>query len=145
MHKKNITTMNLAPVPQPGVQLFPGFIARKPEALIFRESFKSWSKERTTVSFRTASGEPGKAFLELECPSRKLYSFKSNGKEVMRIMKEAHSMSLTKSPEYHGYAPNGQKMFNVRLKVKAMGFGRTEFRKFCPRPFPLTFPSLRLF
>jgi hypothetical protein len=93
---------NLTPLPSPGLTLYPGFTANKPETFIMRERNILSSKNSFLVSFATPLGEPSTPFLEICENAPKELSFKAmNGQEVMRIVKKTHSWS-GRGPEYHG-------------------------------------------
>lgn len=46
-----------------------------------------------------------------------------NGQEAMRIVKQVHKWS-GKSPEYHGYTPDGRELWHLSLKS---GLLRTKY------------------
>ncbi|KAF2265017.1 hypothetical protein CC78DRAFT_567816 [Lojkania enalia] len=111
----------LAPVPQPGLMLFPSFIAQRLETFFFKE-MKSTSKgKQCLISFQSAHGP---AFLQVNEENRKTMVFRMmNGKEVMTIVKQEHHWS-GKRPEYHAYSPEGTRIWHLILK----GSFKTEYR-----------------
>src|SRR5947209_5050999 len=62
---------NLPPLPQPGLPLFPGFTARKPETFLMKGRDTLSSKASALISFATQMGEVGAPFLELKEDKRK--------------------------------------------------------------------------
>lgn len=90
----------LQPLPQPGLNLYSGFIATKPETFI-AVGQDLWSdKASYLISFATPSNEPGEPFIVLKEDTKNNISFKTmKGQEVMRIVKQKKTWSY-KGPEY---------------------------------------------
>lgn len=85
---------NLPPLPQPGLSLYPGYIATKPESFIAKGR-DSWSdKASYLISFCSPTGEALAPFMEIVETKKNMISFKTmKGQEMMRIVKERHSWS----------------------------------------------------
>ncbi|CAI6336223.1 unnamed protein product [Periconia digitata] len=103
--------MSLPPLPQPGVPLINGFIARKPETFFMQEEKILTFKDDFLVSFAS-----GQEFLKVSRLNRKEISFRTiKGQEVMRIMKQKHSFS-GRGSEYRGVRPDGTEAFYLKLE-----------------------------
>ncbi|KAH8725648.1 hypothetical protein GQ44DRAFT_706891 [Phaeosphaeriaceae sp. PMI808] len=115
----------LPPLPQPGLSIYPGFMATKPERFIAKGR-NSWS-DRTSylISYCTPTGEPLEPYLEIIESQKKQISFKTmQGQEVMRIVKQTHSWS-GKGAEYHGMRGDGNEIWHLKLK---QGWSGTEYQ-----------------
>ncbi|PVH92226.1 hypothetical protein DM02DRAFT_605627 [Periconia macrospinosa] len=108
-----MSSPHFSPLPQPGLIVFPGFIAQKPESFFMQEE-KVWTlSDSLLVSF--ASGEP---FMKVKCPSRKETVFcTTQGQEVLRITKRKHHFT-GKGSEYRGIRPDGSEAFYLALQRK---------------------------
>jgi hypothetical protein len=106
--------LKLAPLPQPGFNIYPGFIATKPETFVAKGR-DGWSdKASYLISYASPSGEALAPFLEIVEHKRKQISFKTmQGQEVMRIVKQPHTWSGT---EYHGMRGDGNEVWKLKLK-----------------------------
>ena len=116
--------LRLPPLPQPGLNVYPGFIATKPETFVAKGR-DSWSdKASYLISFSSPTGEALAPFLEIVEQKRNQISFKTmQGQEVMRIVKQKHAFSGT---EYHGMRGDGKEIWYLKLKS---GLTKTEYRK----------------
>lgn len=87
---------NLAPLPQPGLSLYSGYIATKPETFVAKGR-DAWSdKASYLISFSSPTGEARAPFLEIVEAKKNQISFKTmQGQEVMRIVKQRHAWSGT--------------------------------------------------
>ena len=120
---------NLTPLPSPGLTLYPGFTASRPETFIMKERGILSTKKSFLVSFATSEGSPATPFLEICEVSPKNLSFKTmNGEEVMRIIKETHTWS-GRAPEYHGIRGEGDQIWHLKLHQGLGGLGATEYSK----------------
>ncbi|KAH6614093.1 hypothetical protein C7974DRAFT_404495 [Boeremia exigua] len=76
----------------------------------------SSTKAHFQVSFASPTGSPGAVLMRIDEEEKKTIVFRMpNGQEAMRITKQVHLWS-GKSPEYHGYAPDGRKLWHLSLK-----------------------------
>ncbi|KAF2631101.1 hypothetical protein BU25DRAFT_333315 [Macroventuria anomochaeta] len=106
----------LAALPQPGLVLFPGFTAQRPETFFVKCDSGSSTMAHYQVSFASPTGGPGAPLMRINEEEKKTIIFRLlNGQEAMRIVKQVHNWS-GKSPEYHGYAPDGRKLWHLSLK-----------------------------
>ncbi|KAJ8118360.1 hypothetical protein OPT61_g626 [Boeremia exigua] len=106
----------LAPLSQPGLVLFPGYTAQRSEVFFVKAESGSSTKERYQVSFASQTGGPGAPLMRIEEEEKRTLVFRMpNGQEAMRIVKQVHKWT-GKSPEYHGYAPDGSKLWHLTLK-----------------------------
>ena len=114
---------SLAPLPQPGLSIYPGFMATKPEVFVAKGR-DAWSdKASYLISYSSPSGEPLAPFLEIIEQKKKQISFKTmQGREVMRIVKQPHTWSGT---EYHGMRGDGNEAWYLKLKSSLT---KTEYR-----------------
>lgn len=126
--QQNFTNANMAlrlpPLPQPGLNIYPGYIATKPETFVAKGR-DSWSdKASYLISFSSPTGDALAPFLEIVEQKRNQISFKTmQGQEVMRIVKQKHAFS---GSEYHGMRGDGKEIFYLKLKS---GLTKTEYRK----------------
>ncbi|KAF2024234.1 hypothetical protein EK21DRAFT_104801 [Setomelanomma holmii] len=100
---------NLAPLPQPGLSIYPSYIATKPETFVAKGR-DAWSdKASYLVSFATPTGEPGAPFLE-----------------IVEI-EEEHQLQDNASgkTEYHGMRGDSVKAWGLKLKT---GWTGTEYQ-----------------
>jgi hypothetical protein len=114
---------SLDPLPQPGLLIYPGFIATKPETFVAKGR-DSWSDRASyLISYSSPTGEALAPFLEITEKKRKQISFSTmEGQEVMRIVKEPHTWS---GPEYHGMRGDGNEVWHMKLKSTLKG---TDYR-----------------
>lgn len=119
-----VVAQNLPPLPQPGLSIYPGFIATKPETFVTKGR-DSWSdKASYLISFAGPNGEELSPFLEIKEERRKNISFKTmKGQEVMRIVKQTHMWG---SPEYHGMRGDGKEIWYLKLHS---GLTSTDYSK----------------
>ncbi|CAO2653438.1 Nn.00g028490.m01.CDS01 [Neocucurbitaria sp. VM-36] len=104
---------NLPPLPQPGLTVYQGFTARKPETFLMKGRDLWSSKASFLISHSTPTGEAGAPFLEIREKKRKQISFLTmDGKEVMRIVKQPHNFHGT---EYHGMRGDGNEVWYLKL------------------------------
>jgi hypothetical protein len=115
---------NLAPLPQPGLSIYPGYIATKPETFVAKGR-DAWSdKASYLISFASPTGEALAPFLEIVESKKKNISFKTlQGQEVMRIVKEVSSWSG--KTQYHGMRGDGVEVWHLKLKS---GLTKTDYR-----------------
>ncbi|OAL47710.1 hypothetical protein IQ07DRAFT_589885 [Pyrenochaeta sp. DS3sAY3a] len=115
---------NLPPLPQPGLPIFPGFMARKPETFLMKAT-DTWStKSSSTIYFATPTGQIGTPFVQMKEQKSKNLSFLTmDGREVMRIVKQKHPWS-GKGTEYHGMRGDGQEVWHLKLR---RGLTKTEY------------------
>jgi hypothetical protein len=115
---------NLPPLPQPGLPIFPGFMARKPETFLMKAT-DTWStKSSSTIYFATPTGQIGTPFVQMKEQKSKNMSFLTmDGREVMRIVKQKHPWS-GKGTEYHGMRGDGQEVWHLKLR---RGLTKTEY------------------
>ncbi|KAH7359818.1 hypothetical protein BKA66DRAFT_472113 [Pyrenochaeta sp. MPI-SDFR-AT-0127] len=112
---------NLAPLPQPGLPVFPGFTATKPETFLIKGRDIMYNKALALISFSTPTGEAGSPFLEIKEDKRKEISFRTmDGTEVMRIVKETHPWS-GRGTEYHGMRGDGNEVWYLKLHTGLRG------------------------
>jgi hypothetical protein len=121
---------NLAPLPQPGLSIYPGFLAKKPETFVVKGR-DAWSDRASyLISYSSPTGEPLAPFLEIVEQKRKQISFRTmQGQEVMRIVKQPHTWSGT---EYHGMRGEGQEAWYLKLKssLTKTDYGMTLFTNY---------------
>ncbi|KAF2800276.1 hypothetical protein K505DRAFT_404114 [Melanomma pulvis-pyrius CBS 109.77] len=116
---------NLAPLPAPGLMLFQGYTAQRPESFIMKQKDVIAFKEKYTISFVSPTGGPGAPFLEIKEKKKKRITFKTMaGKEVMTIVKQTHEWS-GRGTEYHGMRPDGTKMWHLKLH---RGLTKTKYK-----------------
>ncbi|KAJ4364488.1 hypothetical protein N0V83_009082 [Neocucurbitaria cava] len=124
---------NLAPLPQPGLPIFPGFTAQKPCTFLMKGQDLWSNKASFLISHASPSGEAGAAFLEIREREKNQISFLTtggggdgDGREVMRIVKKCHSgWSKSKSgTEYHGLRGDGTEAWCLKLHS---GWSGTDF------------------
>lgn len=119
----------LQPLPQPGLCVYPGFTATKPETFVAK-CRNAWSDRASyLISYSSPVGKPLNPFIEIVEEKRNNISFKTmNGQEVMRIIKQEHTWS---GPEYHGMRGEGNEVWHLQLK----GSWSTEYRTPCAEYF----------
>lgn len=125
---------HLAPLPQPGLPIFPSFTAQKPSTFLMKGRDLWSSKASFLISHASPSGEAGAAFLEIREREKSQISFLTiggdgGGKEIMRIVKECHSgWSKNKSgTEYHALRGDGTEAWYLKLHS---GWSGTDFGKY---------------
>lgn len=119
----------LSPLPQPGLVLFSGFTAQRPETFFIKSESGSSIKAQYQVFFASPIGSVGTPFMRLGEEEKNTTVFRQpNGQEAMRIVKQKHHWS-GKSPEYHGYTPDGRKIWHLTLKE---GLLKTDYGKISP-------------
>ncbi|KAF2676597.1 hypothetical protein K458DRAFT_396757 [Lentithecium fluviatile CBS 122367] len=130
----------LQPLPQPGLPLFHGFTAQRPETFFVKADKSYSSRAQYSVSFMT-NGVVGSPLLRIDEEEKRVLVFRLvDGREVMRIVKQVHKWSGN-DPEYHGHAPDGSRLWHVVLH---RGTCKTEYRlALSPKPdqargFPLS-------
>jgi hypothetical protein len=117
----------LAPLPQPGFTIFPGFTATKPETFVAKDLDGFGSLASCSVSFCSPAGEPGAPFLKIKEDHKNLISFRTiEGQEVMCILKKASAWHF-KSNEYTGMKPDGTEVWHLKLKK---GWTRSDYGEF---------------
>jgi hypothetical protein len=118
-------SQSLAPLPQPGLSIYPGFLATKPECFLAKGR-DAWSDRASyLISHASPAGEALAPFLEIVEEKKKQISFKTmSGQEVMRIVKQTHTWSGT---EYHGMRGEGNEVWHLKLKSSLRG---TEYGMF---------------
>ncbi|KAJ4990333.1 hypothetical protein SVAN01_04215 [Stagonosporopsis vannaccii] len=106
----------LPPLPQPGLVLFPGYTAQRPETFLMKADSGSSTQSHYQVSFASPAGSPGAPLMRIDEEEKRTIVFRlPNGQEAMRVVKQVHNWS-GKSPEYHGYTPGGRKIWHLSLK-----------------------------
>jgi hypothetical protein len=112
-------SQSLAPLPQPGLSIYPGFFATKPECFVAKGR-DAWSDRASyLISHASPTGEALAPFLEIVEEKKKQISFKTmSGQEVMRIVKQTHTWSGT---EYHGMRGEGNEVWHLKLKSSLKG------------------------
>ncbi|KAF1850579.1 uncharacterized protein K460DRAFT_423065 [Cucurbitaria berberidis CBS 394.84] len=111
---------DLAPLPEPGLRLFPGFTAQKPETFLMKGSRLRGYKPSFLVSHSTASGESGTPFLKIRGKNRAFVTMQAkfltmDGEEVMRIDKQIHWNGPV---EYHELTINDPSSFAYDIKIQ---------------------------
>lgn len=113
---KQLSSTMLAPLPPPGLVLFPGYTAQRPETFLMKAESGSSTLSHYQVSFTSSAGSPGAPLMRIDEEEKRTIIFRMpNGQEAMRIVKQVHKWS-GKSPEYHGYTPDGTKLWHLSLK-----------------------------
>ncbi|EAT87007.1 hypothetical protein SNOG_05943 [Parastagonospora nodorum SN15] len=104
----------LHPLPQPGLSIYPGFTATKPETFLAK-CRNAWSDRASyLISYSSPNGKPLNPFMEIVEEKKNNISFKAmNGQEVMRIIKQEHTWS---GAEYHGMRGEGNEVWHLQLK-----------------------------
>jgi hypothetical protein len=117
----------LHPLPHPGLSVYPGFTATKPETFLAK-CRNAWSDRASyLISYSSPNGKPLNPFMEIVEEKRNNISFKTmNGQEVMRIIKQEHTWS---GAEYHGMRGEGNEVWHLQLK----GNWSTEYRTLCAK------------
>jgi hypothetical protein len=118
---------SLAPLPQPGFSLHPGYTATQPHTFVAK-GCDAWSDRASyLISYASPTGEAIAPFLEIVEKEKKNISFRTlQGQEVMRIVKVTNALKW-KSTTYHGLRTDGVEVWMVKLKKS---LGRTEYREF---------------
>lgn len=105
---------NLAPMPPPGLTLYPGFRAERPETFLLKGRDLWSSKASFLVSYATPSAEALAPFLELKEESKNNIIFRTlDGVEVMRIIRNNPTWS-GKGAKYYGMR-GPEEAWQVRL------------------------------
>lgn len=93
---------HLAPMPRPGLPLYPGFRAERPETFLFKGRDLWSNKASFLISHATPDGEAVAPFLELKEESKNNIIFRTlDGMEVMRIIRNSPTWS-GKGAKYYG-------------------------------------------
>ncbi|KAH9870975.1 hypothetical protein J1614_006549 [Plenodomus biglobosus] len=93
---------NLAPMPYPGLTIYPGFTAEHAETFLFKGRDLLSNKASFLISRATPSGEVLAPFLELKEETKDNIIFRTlDGQEVMRILRNSRSWS-GKGAKYYG-------------------------------------------
>lgn len=113
--RNSTMAQNLAPLSQPGLCIYSGFMAAKSESFVTKGR-NAWSDRASyLISYSSPSGEALAPFLEIVEEKKKQISFKTTqGQEVMRIVKQPHTWSGT---EYHGMRGEGNEVWHLKLKT----------------------------
>jgi hypothetical protein len=120
-----MTLAVLSALPQPGLPLFPGFIAQKAETFFVKADRTSTGRAHYAVTSTSTDGAPNTPFMRIDEEHKDTMVFRLvDGREVMRVEKQVHKWS-GKSTEYHGCTPDGNKLWHVALH---QGLMKTEYR-----------------
>jgi hypothetical protein len=124
-YSKMATT--LAPLPQPGLVLFQGFTATKPETFLAKDLNTFAQQSSCSIFFCSPTGEPSAQFLDIVEGPKDHISFRTtNGQEVMRILKKASAWQW-KSNEYTGMRVDGTVVWHLKLRK---GWTSSDYGKF---------------
>ncbi|KAH7385253.1 hypothetical protein DE146DRAFT_769002 [Phaeosphaeria sp. MPI-PUGE-AT-0046c] len=113
---------NLPPLPQPGVSLYSGYMATKPETFVAKGR-DAWSDRASyLISFSSPAGEALAPFLEIVEAKKNQISFKTTqGHEVMRIVKQRHTWICIPYINIHGMRGDGNEVWHLKLTQNLKG------------------------
>jgi len=126
MIQNNCTTPKnhaaLAPLPQPGLMLFPGFVAQQADSFLIKATSKHFTREHYIVT----SKHSGQTLFDVEQEKSSgdvVFKQAATNTEIMRIKKEESFMGT--KVVYKGLLPDGTEKWSLRLKESMWSGERT--------------------
>ncbi|KAF2730969.1 hypothetical protein EJ04DRAFT_579459 [Polyplosphaeria fusca] len=118
-------TAGLAPLPPPGLVIFPNYTAQRPESIIIKEKHKHITRQNFVVSYASTSHN----FLELDEDSKgnMLFIDLQTRQEVMRIVKQGGGLLGGGDKVYKGVGLDGREKWTLQLKRHSFSGSGSEY------------------